>query len=121
MKRPMKKVLLILKKLKHELLLDAWTILLVPSEESKQDGDGTVLAEVATDANYHQARITLYKDFWKEESYESVLRHELVHCISSRLLKIAISLYEGKLVTPDAITDADEELVSHIEAILGRR
>lgn len=95
-------------------------ILEISKEESAENE--RMAARVIYEEEYNQITITIYPIFFEgtKEEQRKTLLHELCHTITIPSKKLAHSLLEGKLVTPEEIKFINERSTSQIENILDR-
>lgn len=87
----------------------------------ERDEDGKA-AEILTDESYQHVTVSVYPCFFehKLEEQRKFLLHELIHTILAKQKLQAYHLLDGRLVTKDALNEANERATSQLENILDR-
>ena len=85
----------------------------------KEDKDG-LLAEVTYEDDYQRMSLSIFPLFFKDKPQDQrkALLHEFCHYINHQLKIAAEDALNGKMITQDQITRANEQAASKVENLL---
>jgi hypothetical protein len=93
--------------------------LIVKTEDDINDGK-KCHAEIFFDEKYQTIEVTIYPCFFKEtlEKQRKTILHEMIHTITLPSKSLSCDMLEGKLVTEEQVTKANEIETSKLENII---
>lgn len=116
-----KEVQAVIDKWAPRLGLELWEITTEYTEVAKRDADGHHLAEVAGLNEYMAMKVTIYSDFWGQDTKaerERTLVHELLHYITSDMRRMIDRQRMGIIVSIPESNAADERATETITALM---
>ena len=85
-------------------------------EENNENTDASMTLTEA----YRETVLTIYPQFFDgtPEEQAKILLHEMVHIQTIPSKSLSLQLLEGKLITEEQVTDANEKLTCYMQQIL---
>jgi len=113
-----KRVLSCVTKWQRTLILERWDFTFSFAEDQNSEA----AAEVSACSVYLHAEITFYPGTLKEPNdLDSVVCHELIHCVTHALSQCAFGLLSGTHITQSEVTRHWETTTEHLSKAFNRK
>ena len=115
-----KEVIRIVRRWRSRLLVEHWTLQIVPMPRANARDPKSTLAQVDVSERYATATVRIYPPFWKESpaERERVLMHELTHAPLNRIANLLDRAIRAGVATEAEVDDAHEQLVEHFTNVV---